>query len=258
MTLTRFYSLIDIQARMALRADASRFFLGYLWWILEPLLFVLVFYVVFDVVLGYGREEFLLFLICGKLPFQWFSSSINFASNSIVASRGIVGQLDIAKAIFPMARVQEGLYKQAAVFGLLIITVLFYGRTPSVTWLWLVPLVLTEYALIVSCALIGSVLVCFVRDFTMLISLAMIFLMFVSGVFWDVRALADPDLTQLLLTINPMTFLLDGYRQVLMYNQSIDILHITLLLVASIMAAVIVLALMARIDKALAVRVLAE
>jgi lipopolysaccharide transport system permease protein len=54
MPLSQYLRLIDTMARMALRADASRYFLGYIWWVLEPLLFVGVFYVVFNVILESG------------------------------------------------------------------------------------------------------------------------------------------------------------------------------------------------------------
>ena len=70
-------------ARMALRADASRLFLGYIWWVLEPLLWVGVFYVVFVIILGTREGDFLPFLMVGKLSFVWFSKSVTQASNSI-------------------------------------------------------------------------------------------------------------------------------------------------------------------------------
>ena len=69
MTLRHYFTLVDTMARMSLKADAARFFFGYLWWILEPLLYVAVFYVVFEVILGSKRADFLVFLMCGKLTF---------------------------------------------------------------------------------------------------------------------------------------------------------------------------------------------
>ena len=54
----------------------------------------------------------------------------------------------------------------------------------------------------------------------------MTFLMFVSGIFWDVRGLPDQRVTDIVLTWNPMAFLLDAYRQVLMYGGSPDGLHL--------------------------------
>ena len=97
-------------ARMALRADAARYFLGYLWWVLEPLLFVGVFYVVFEVILHSGRADFLVFLMCGKLVFIWFSKSVNQAANSITANKGLIGRINVTKTLFPLAVIQEGGY----------------------------------------------------------------------------------------------------------------------------------------------------
>ena len=66
-----------------LHADAQKFVLGYLWWILEPLFFVAVFYVVFGVILQSGRADFLAFLIVGKLPFQWFAGAVNHSASTL-------------------------------------------------------------------------------------------------------------------------------------------------------------------------------
>ncbi|MDP5054424.1 MAG: ABC transporter, partial [Congregibacter sp.] len=102
MTTRRFWTLVDEMARMSLKADASRYFFGYFWWILEPLLYVAVFYVVFDVLLGSRQPDFLVFLMCGKLTFVWFSKSVVHASRTIVSSKGLIGNIDLPKALFPM------------------------------------------------------------------------------------------------------------------------------------------------------------
>ncbi len=256
MTLSQYFRLVDIQARMALKADASRYFLGYIWWILEPLLFVGVFYVVFNVILDSGRADFLVFLMCGKLPFVWFSKSVAQASNSIVANAGLIGRIDIPKSLFPMAIIQEGLYKQAAVFALLIAVLLVYGYQPSLSWLWLLPIIFVNYLMIVGCAFLGSILVCFMRDFSMLISLGMIFLMFTSGIFWDVRALADPSMINLILVLNPMAFILDAYRQVLMENVAPDIIHLTIVAIVSALLVWVMNWLLNRSSKWLALKAL--
>ena len=226
MTLTQYFSLVDVQARMALKADASKYFLGYIWWLLEPLLFVGVFYLVFNVILDARRADFLVFLMCGKLPFVWFSKSVTHASNSIIANAGLIGRLDIPKSLFPMAIIHEGVYKQFTVFALLIAVVLGYDYQPGWVWLWLLPIIAVNYLLIVGCAFLGSILVCFMRDFGMLIPLGMIFLMFTSGIFWDIRGLQNLQMSELILAVNPVAFILDAYRQVLMYGQAPDLTHL--------------------------------
>ncbi|MCX2980647.1 ABC transporter [Halieaceae bacterium IMCC14734] len=225
MTLSQYYALIDVQARMALKSDASRYYFGYLWWVLEPLLYVGVFYVVFNVILDSRRSDFLIFLVCGKLPFVWFSKSVSQASSSIIANVGLIGKIDVTKTLFPMAVIQEGLYKQAVVFLLLFAILLFTGYMPTMAWFWLIPIMLVNYIMIVACSYVGAVLVCYMRDFTIFIGLGMIFLMFTSGIFWDLRAL-EPAMAEAVLLYNPMALILDSYRQVLMQNAAPDLVHL--------------------------------
>lgn len=208
---------------MALKADASEYFLGYIWWILEPLIFVGIFYLVFSVILGSDREDYFILLMTGNLPFMWFSKSITHSARSIIANVGLIGNIDIPKTMFPMTQIQEGLYKQAIVFLLLMCVLVIYGYTPSTSWFWLLPVIMVNYIMIVACAFIASVLVSFFRDISMFIPLAMMFLMFSSGVFFDVRELPNPQMVELMMTYNPMAFILDAYRQVLMHQTMPDL-----------------------------------
>jgi lipopolysaccharide transport system permease protein len=228
-TLGSYFRIIDELAKTALRADASRYMFGYIWWILEPLLYVAVFYVVFGIVLESNRADFLVFLMCGKLSFIWFSKTVNQASNSIVKNKGLIGKIDIAKSIFPMSVVQESLYKQAAVFTLLVGVLLVKGYAITGTYIWLLPLLLVNYLMIVVCSLVGAYAVCVIKDFAMVIPLCMTFLLFTSGIFWDVRDLGDAHKTELVLTVNPVAFIIDAYRQILMHDTPPDLIHLSLL-----------------------------
>ncbi|NND66800.1 MAG: ABC transporter permease [Halioglobus sp.] len=226
MPFSQYWRLVDIMARMSLRADATKFVLGYVWWVLEPLLYVAVLYVVFTVILTNRHPDFLMFLMTGKLAFVWFSKSITQAGSSIVNGRGLVGKIKLPMSLFPMSMVQECMYRQIAVFAFLITVLMFNGYPMTATWIYIVPVLLVNYIMILSLALLAASIVTVVRDFAPLIALAMIFLMFTSGIFWDVRGFNDPAKTDLLLSINPLAFILDAYRQVLMYATPPDMFHL--------------------------------
>ena len=78
MDTSHYLRLMDVHARMLLKAESSKFKLGILWWFLEPLLWVGVFYIVFALILDNGRKsgDFILFLACGKFAFIWFSKTV--------------------------------------------------------------------------------------------------------------------------------------------------------------------------------------
>ncbi|WP_238947013.1 ABC transporter permease [Seongchinamella unica] len=258
MTPRQYFSLIDVQARMLLKADASKFKLGILWWFLEPLMWVSVFFVVFNLILDSGKKsgDFILFLTCGKFAFIWFSKTVIQASGSIVASQGLVGKINMPKSLWPMAAIQESLYRQSSVYLLLFLILIMFGQYPGFAWLWMIPIFLVMYLMIVACGLVGSCLVCIVRDFQKLIPLGMTFLLFTSGIFWDVRDIGSPEKTELLLTMNPLAFMIDAHRQVLMNDTAPDTLHLMAIALGS--GAIIVLSIkfMRNKSKYLALKVL--
>ena len=248
--------LVDQMARMSLKASAARYFLGYIWWVLEPILFVAVFYVVFELLLQNPRADFLLFLVCGKFTFFWFSKSVAQSAQSIISGRGLIGQLDIPKSLFPMVTIHEGLYKQAMVFLLLFVAVAAAGKSPGAHWLWLLPVMVTQYLMIVACALAAAFLVCVVFDFAMLVPLVLVFLLFVSGIFWDPRALPDPAATDLVFALNPLAFLIDAYRQILLAGTPPDGTHLALVALGAGAAILVMLWLLRRFSQYLALRAL--
>lgn len=226
MPFSQYWRLVDMLARMSLRADATKFILGYVWWILEPMLYVGVLYVVFTIILTNRQPDFLMFLMTGKLAFIWFSKSITQAGSSIVNGRGLVGKINVPMSMFPMSVVQECMYRQIAVFAFLLVVLVFNGYSPTFTWIYLIPVVAVTYIMILSLGMLAAGIVTVVRDFQPIIGLSMIFLMFTSGIFWDVRSLNDPAKTELLLSVNPLAFILDAYRQVLMYATPPDMFHL--------------------------------
>lgn len=244
---------------MLLKADASKFILGYMWWFLEPLLWVAVFYLVFNVILdskGRSGADFLLFLACGKFAFIWFSKTVTQASNSIVGNRSIVSKINTPKSMFPMAAVQESLYRQASVYLCLFLLLVVFGTPITMTWLWLLPVLFVNYLAIVACSLLGAYLVCLVRDFSKVIPLGMMFLLFTSGIFWDIRSIGSPEKIDLILTLHPLAFLLDANRQILLHQTPPDLVHLFYIGLGAAVLGAVMIGLMRRNSQSLALKVL--
>ena len=258
MTLNHYFSLIDVQARMLLKADTSKYKLGVLWWFLEPLMWVCVFYIVFALILDNGEKsgDFIVFLAVGKFAFIWYSKTVVQASGSIVSSQGLIGKVKMPKSIWPMSAVQESLYRQSTVYLLMVFLLAVFGIYPALTWLWMLPVLLVMYLFIVASSLVGAYLVCMVRDFQKFIPLGMTFLLFTSGIFWDVRDVKNAEKADWLLTLNPLAFLIDTPRQVLMYKGSPDLAHLLVLGVVCCAVIVAMIYLMRRYTHYLALKVL--
>lgn len=242
MTFSQTVTLVDTLARFHLKGESRQYFLGYLWWVLEPLLYVGVFYLVFEILLDSRQPDFLYFLMVGKLTFIWFSKSVNQASSSLEANKGLMAQTHLRKELFPLAVIHQGFYRQFVVFIFLIGFLVMGGYAPSAVWLWLIPVALLQAMLITACGLLGALLVSFKRDFRLLIQLGMVFLLFMSGIFWDLNVIADTRLRDGLLVLNPLANLIDCYRQVLMFGAAPKVMRLAWAFGESLLLLIIVCA----------------
>jgi len=215
----RFWQLVLIKVRFNLRSEAARSYLSYAWWVLEPLLMVAVFYIVFEILLHRGTRDFVTFLLCGIIPWLWFSKCVSQSGMSITQGRGLIGQVYLSKAFFPLVLIGQNSVKQLFVFVLLFIFLIYKGYSPSITWLWLIPIILTQLVFIIATSFIVAFLVPFARDIKYLIDAGLRMLMYGSGIFYSYTDVLIPKHREIFL-MNPMANLIVNYRKVLMEDST--------------------------------------
>lgn len=114
--------------------------LGFLWSMLNPALYLVVFYVVFQLILKSGIPDFAIYLLSGLLVWNLFSSGISGASRSIVDNQALVKKIYLPRAIFPLAAVGSSLVHFVLQLGVLVIVLLVTGYGIGWSYLWLVPI----------------------------------------------------------------------------------------------------------------------
>ncbi len=216
-SLFEFADLVWTKSRLNLKSEASRDHLRYLWWILDPLLYMAVFYLVFGVLMQRGGPGYVGYLLTGLVAFQWFAKTIQHTSGSILAGRGLMNQVKISPLFFPLVRIVQNTGKQLVVFLILAIFLVFYGLPPTVHWLALFVVMASQLVFmgIVGCAL--ALVIPFARDLQNLIPTGIQFMLFVSGIFYNTERI--PEQWRTLFFANPIALLIEQYRQVLLHNQ---------------------------------------
>lgn len=200
-----------------LRTEVARRFLGVLWWVLEPVMYMAVFYVVFGLGLRQGDANYVPFLLCGLVVWKWFDGSVRQAGMAIQGNAGLIQQIFVPKYVFGMIQVLSNTFKFLIILALLLGFLLLVGKRPSIEWLGLVPLLLVQLLLILSLGLLLSALIPFALDLKQVVDNLLMLMMFMSGIFFDIHQL--PEKLRTVLQFNPMLQLIQGYRSVLLHNQ---------------------------------------
>ena len=215
---TRHYlQLIQIKVVGNLQAESSRDYLSYLWWVFEPVLQMVAYYFVFGILLSRGTENFVAFLMTGLIPWLWFVKSVNRSTMSIVSGKALMMQVYIPKIILPAIVICQDAVKQVVIFTLLYLFLLFYGIAPSLHWVAVPLLALSQLLVVAAFAFFVAAVVPFMPDLRFLVSTGLQMMFFCTGIFYSIDRL--PVRFQKWLLLNPMATLLHNYRQVLIYHQ---------------------------------------
>ncbi|MUJ28017.1 ABC transporter permease [Aliivibrio fischeri] len=205
--------LIWVKACLNLRSEVSVNYLSYTWWIIEPLLHMVVYYIVFSFLLARGGDNYVPFLLTGLIPWLWFSKTVSHTMGSILHGKELMNQLYIPKIFFPLTFIVQDGVKQIIVFTLLLAFLLLYGISPSLTWLDSIVIIFVQLLFTIGCSLFAALLVPFIRDMSFIIPTGLQFMMFCSGIFFNYHDI--PEYAQHYFFLNPMAVILAAYRDIL-------------------------------------------
>lgn len=213
----RWREILFYQAYCQLRLESERLYIGYLWWVLETLLEMLVLYAVFHALLGAPTEHYLSFLLCGLVAWRWLAQSVVRAAPAILANQPLASQVFVPKLVFPAAMLLTDVVKFAVGLVVLLGFLLLDGFAVAPSWAAFPAVLAAQFLLVAALALWAAALVPFLRSILVGLDVALRFGMFVSGVFFDLSRVGAPLAGW--LAWNPMAILLGAWRGVLMRGE---------------------------------------
>ncbi|TYO96885.1 ABC transporter permease [Desulfallas thermosapovorans] len=222
-----------------LKAQHRNSFLGYFWWLLDPLLGVLVYYFLVVIVLGRGGENYGAFLVIGMVAWRWLSSTVNSSSKSITNQSGIITQVYLPKIIFPLCSSMTQLINFS--FGLVVVAIflLFFKIVPGAEILWLPFVMLIQQLFLLAISLVLGYVSVFIRDIENVLGHFIRVWFYSSPVIWEAGRL--PEEYSWILSINPVTAFLSSYRNIFMYNSNPEFLHLFIIGLVSLISIVFML-----------------
>ena len=209
--------LIVFRAYAHLRSEAERTYIGILWWILDPIIFMLIFYVVFALLLQRHTNDFVSFLLVGLVVWRWFQNTVAPGSASIMFGKSLMNQVYLPKIIFPLVSIIADLFKFSLVFLLLLIYLWIRGYSPSWPYLALPLVLILQFTLIIGTTLVAAAFVPMLPDLRNVISHLLSLMLYLSGIFYDGTTI--PERFRTYYYLNPMANLIEAYRAILLNGQ---------------------------------------
>jgi ABC-type polysaccharide/polyol phosphate export permease len=209
--------LIWTLALKELRVRYKRSALGFLWALLNPLLMMAILAIVFSTVMRIPVPRYAIFLMSALLPWTFFSQSLAYSAESIVGNGELLKKVRVAKSVFPTAAVLSNVINfLLSMIPLLVLMVILWFPFHW-TWVYLpVPLVsLVLFSL--GCSFFFSAANVFFRDMAHIVQVLLSAWFYVSPVIYSLDFV--PPRYHLFFRLNPMLYLLNGFRLAIYYGQ---------------------------------------
>ncbi|HSM55536.1 MAG TPA: ABC transporter permease, partial [Candidatus Sulfomarinibacteraceae bacterium] len=221
--LIRYRYLLQNLVARDLKVRYKNSVLGVLWSLLNPLLMMVVFSLVFGVLSNNEIRQYSVFFLVGLMPWNFFSHSVVGGTNSITGNASLVKKVYFPREVLPLASVLSSLVN--FFIALLVLVVFLYASGLGLTAhaVWIVPLLITQIIFTLGLCLLLSSLHVFYRDIMMILDVVMLAWFFLTPVMYPLSRFGQ-EITilgveilpaRLMRWVNPMASIIDGYRTVL-------------------------------------------
>ena len=196
--------------------------LGVLWVILQPLVMMLIFTVLFGQLGNIPSEgiPYSLFAFAGLLPWTFFSGAVSLSSNSVVNSANLITKVYFPRLIVPIAAVGATLVDLALSFGVLALLMAYRHQAPSINLLMLPLLVLLLILVALGFGILMSALNVKYRDVRIALPFLIQVWFFASPVIYPLSLV--PPKVRWAVTLNPLSGIIEGFRVALYGHRNFD------------------------------------
>lgn len=205
-----------------LRGRYKGSFLGFLWTFINPLMQLVVYTLVFSVILKSNIDKYYLFLFVALIPWNFFSTSLTGGSRAVLSQQSMVTKIYFPREVLPIAYVTAAFINMLYCFIVVFAFVIFSGVSLNfLALLFLVPVMIIEYIMALGVALISSAVTVYFRDLEHILGVLSMAWIHLTPVMYSMDIV--PEEIKGIFLANPMTPVINAYRDILYYSRVPDI-----------------------------------
>ena len=229
--------LLKTNVKKEIRGRYKNSFLGVLWSFLNPLLQLLVYSVIFGALLAGGDKTYPIYICVALIPWTYFTTAITQAAFTVIGNADIIKKVYFPREILPVSVVTSGAVNFIISTIIILAFVIFSGV--GLSWyILLYPFILLiQYVLLLGIGFIVSSVTVYFRDLEHIIGVVLMAAFYATPIVYKLEQL--PHTLQILVNLNPMTHLINAYRDIFYYHQMPNIEILVTLLGISLVLTVV-------------------
>lgn len=207
-----------VSAKSQLKSEVANSYLNWIWWILDPLCFMLIYTFFFGYVFNARELYFSVFIFIGLSMWNFFNKSIMNSIKIVKNNKAIVSKVYFPKYILILTKIWVNGFKMIVAFGIVALMMCFYRIPISINIFYFFPILLNLglFSFGVSCFLLHYGV--YIEDLSNIMNIVLRFLLYLTGIFYDIEK-RIPEFGELLSKMNPIAFFITSMRKCLIYSE---------------------------------------
>lgn len=221
--IKKYYNYEVRSAKSSLKTEVANSFLNWIWWILDPLFSMMIYYLIFGVVFKAKELYFVPFLFVGQTMWGFFSKNVVQSVKMIKRNKAIVSKVYIPKFVLLISNMMVNGFKMMISCILVIVMMYVFKVELSPYVFCFIPILLVQVLIVFAVCVNLMHFGVFVEDLGNVINIAMQLLFYMTGIFFSIDSRLGPDYPTAATVLtygNPMALLIRDMRNVLLYQQA--------------------------------------
>jgi len=208
--------MIFFYTKMKIKVELRSSKLGVLWLLLQPILFLAIYYISFRYLLKSKDITSIVSCLVGLISYNWFSQTINEGTVSLIGSKGITNSTIVPSYIFIISSSLVCLWRYLFVLTVFFLFITFHKSSDLFTLnlLYILPAITFAFLIFTSVSFLLAAVYPVFPDIKHIVDAFTKLFLFISCIFYDVKAV--PEDVQFYFLLNPLSFLISNLRAILL------------------------------------------
>lgn len=205
-------------AKSSLKSEVANSHLSWMWWILDPLLFMMVYSFISIIVFGKSEKYFAAFVFIGLSSWSFFQSTIKQSVKLVTRNSSIVSKIYIPKYILIFIQMLVNGFKMMISYILVVGIMILYRVPVTYRILYVIPLFMILFIVTFGISTICLHFGVYIEDLSNVINVLLRLVFYMSGIFYSITKRVDPPYSHILLKCNPVAFIMQSLRECMIYS----------------------------------------
>ena len=235
--LYQYRELLKTNVKKDIRGKYKGSFLGVLWSFVNPLLQVLVYAIIFPYIMRVKTDNYLIFLICGIIPWTWFTTAINNGTSCIIINGNLIKKVYFPREILPISIVTSGMVNFLISCVIIMIFVIFGGVGLSWHLVFLPLVIIIQYIVTLAFVFLLSSINVYIKDVEYIVVFMLNMAFYATPVLYSADSFTG--WFSWIFKVNPMAHIINAYRDIFYMHQIPEIFSLLILLGIGIIAVIL-------------------